>query len=139
VVLEARDIDAELIQGINYPKPERVARLKASMDAHGWEGRPLLVEELGEAVYVYASWTGSHRLQAARLLRVAVPCRIMSKTLADIAFAAAGYDKYGFQSWREAVTKCEGPSDKHRLQGLLKAGLAEAAQMLQEEIASEEW
>jgi len=38
-------IPPEMLSGVNYERPEKVERLAASMRAHGWQGRPLLVEE----------------------------------------------------------------------------------------------
>jgi hypothetical protein len=39
--------------------------IKASMQAHGWQGRPILVVDCGE---YYQALTGSHRLAAAASL-----------------------------------------------------------------------
>lgn len=137
--MEERDLDPVMIQGVNYADPEKVERLAESQRSKGWTGRRVLVEELDDrAVYPYAAWTGTHRLEASRTLGVSrVPCVVITVSEANQAFRRAGYDKHGFQSWRDAVTAREGRADTHRLRGLLKAGLAEAVRMLQEEMESE--
>ena len=44
--------------------PEKVEKLATSMGEKGWDGRPLLVEKLPNGDV--QSWTGTHRLAAAR-------------------------------------------------------------------------
>lgn len=49
----------------------------ASLQEHGWTGRPLLVEELPDGNY--RAWTGSHRIAAAKKLRLStVPCLLIN-------------------------------------------------------------
>ena len=84
-------------------------------------------------------WTGSHRIEAAKRAGLnKIPCRVITKEEADVAFQSAGYEQYGFSCWRQAVTAKHGMFDENRLVGLESAGLAEAAEMLREEIKLQE-
>jgi len=51
------------------------------------------------------------------------------------------YERYGYSSWRDAVTGAEGAYDEDRLRGLHKVGLVEAANALEAEISrqNDEW
>jgi hypothetical protein len=139
--MEERLIRPENVwSGVNYPRPEKVARIAEAMRAHGWQGRALLVEE-GLAGRLFA-WTGSHRVEAAKKAGlVAIPCRIISRAESQAALDRLP-DTYGFDSLLGALkTKANGggPSDPERLEGLRRLGLFEAAAALEEEIAAEEW
>jgi hypothetical protein len=57
---------------------------------------------------------------------------------ADAAFTPVYGDRYGYSCWREKLTGAEGAYDKHRLQGLVRAGLTDAAAMLREEMEAAE-
>lgn len=134
-----KDIDPRRIRKVNASFDEQhVVRLTASMKQLGWSGRPLLVVEVQQYGFVdFFAWSGSHRVEAAMRANLdTVPCRVISRADADKAFGGAGYDRYGFSCWRDAVTSAEGMYDNDRLRGLEKAGLAEAAQMLREEITA---
>jgi hypothetical protein len=48
----------------------------------------------------------------------------------------AGFDRYGFNSWRDVTTSRFGPNDKDRLRGLEGVGLDAAAAMLRAEMAA---
>jgi len=114
--------------------------LVTKMRAHGWVGRPLLVEEVRPFEHAqYFAWTGSHRIAAATQAGLSrVPCRVLLHGDAEASFRQAGYDQDGYSSWRDALTAHEGRNDRDRLRGLEKANLEEAARMLREELAAED-
>lgn len=96
---------------------EKLARITASMEANGWQGRPLLVIPSGEA---YAAMTGSHRWAAADALSIdAIPCVVVDAE----AFYGAGYDLNDM--W----------DDDARISILNEIGDEDAAQLMAEEIA----
>ena len=138
--MEERDLPPTHVSPVNAPVNHTlVESLVESMEKDGWTGRPLLVEEVCRyKLYTqYFAWTGSHRIEAAKRAGLSsVPCRVITHKEADSAFSGAGYDQYGFSSWRGAVSSAEGPLDEHRLRGLDRVGLQEAAQMLRDELAS---
>ena len=113
--------------------------LVLSMRRVGWEGRDLLVEQVLRFSFPeYYAWTGSHRIAAAREAGLeTVPCRMLSAAEADEAFVRAGYVKHPHHNWWSAITRAHGRYDRDRLQGLVAAGLTEAADMLRKEIAEE--
>lgn len=98
--------------------------------ADGWVGRPLLVENLGEG-YGYQSWTGSHRIAAARAAGIeTIPVVVVDTAkLADAGETqkpnchpgATGY--YGFLG-----------DDDMCLSALLRAGCDEEAALMAAEI-----
>jgi hypothetical protein len=99
----------------------------------------LLVEEglYGQTV----AWTGSHRIEAAKLARLReIPCRVITRAESQAALHRLP-DTEGYSSLREALTKRSnggGPLDRERLEGLRRlGGLDEAAAALEVEIASE--
>jgi hypothetical protein len=112
--LEERLIPPERVwTTVNYPRPDKVARIAASMRAHQWNGRALQ----------------------------AMPCRIIPRAESQAALDRLP-DTEGFWSLMDALKKPVnggGPSDQQRLQGLKALGLTDAAAALEEEIASEEW
>jgi len=130
------DISPHKLNEVNKPYLARTKTIVKSMRSHGWVGRRLLVEEVNNYGYrEYYAWTGSHRIEAAKRAGLnKIPCRVITKEEADVAFQSAGYDQNGFSCWRQAVTAEHGMLDKNRLVGLESAGLAEAAEMLREEI-----
>jgi len=138
--MEDRDIPPTQVRKVNAAvNHDLIESLVESMKKDGWTGRPLLVEEVCryERYTQYFAWTGSHRIEAAKRAGLSsVPCMVTTHKEADSAFSGAGYDQYGFSSWRGAVSSAEGPLDEHRLRGLERAGLQEAAQMLREELAA---
>jgi len=85
-----RSVDPKLIDPLHSIKPSRRAELRElmqSMAAHGWIGRPLLVEQKvvekdgDHGRYSYQAWTGTHRLAAARRLHLRrVPIIIISRS-----------------------------------------------------------
>lgn len=72
----------------------KLAALTASMAADGWQGRPLLVLDLGDDTYV--ALTGSHRNAAARAAGLeTVPCVVVpvgERLTADVNVYWGGYD-----------------------------------------------
>lgn len=146
--MEDREIDPSRISGVNELDEAKVRRLADSMRAHGWPSgeRRLLVEEAtlqpipgayDQPLRLHA-WTGSHRIAAAKLAGLTVPCRVITVREADAAFGGAGFDRYGFNSWRDCATATCGRSDRHRLVALEKTALKEAAAMLRDEIEAVE-
>lgn len=137
--MESREIPPGRLHGVNSPfNQDHLGKLVESMKREGWVGRRLLVEEVRDGdICRFFAWTGSHRIEAAKRAGLAaVPCQVMTHAECDQAFSAAGYEKYGFDSWRGAVTSAEGRLDKHRLRGLEKAALHQAAAMLREELGA---
>jgi hypothetical protein len=131
------DLSPAKIHGVNAPYAEsHVTRIAASMEKEGWQGRPLLVEEVRNYSWdEYYAWTGSHRIEAAKRAGLTeIPCRLIRADEAEAAFSEAGYNRYGFSCWRDAITSAHGALDKHRLSGLEHAGLKEGAEILREEI-----
>jgi len=128
--LRVADLAAESVRGINAPRVQRVQQIADSMRSSGWNGPPLLVEESEQGFF---AWTGSHRIEAARLAHLDVRCLVLSQADADRAFSAM-YDRNGYSCWRDAVTGIEGPYDQDRLQALQRVGLSEAALELEAEI-----
>jgi ParB-like chromosome segregation protein Spo0J len=97
--------------------------LTVSMEADGWQGRPLLVlagagEEGGQA------WTGSHRLAAAR----AAGLQEVPAVIVDLAVVEAAAAELGWTSL-EAV-----PDDEDRLAVLEAAGLQAGADLVRLEL-----
>jgi hypothetical protein len=127
-----RDLDPERLRGVNAVYNCKVRRIAASIMEFGWNDRRLLVEECEGC---YFAWTGTHRIVAALLIqRPTVPCTILTQAEADATFGPVYGDRYGYDSWRGKITGAEGSSDAARLRGLVRAGLADAAAMLQQEI-----
>jgi ParB-like chromosome segregation protein Spo0J len=127
------------LHGVNYPDPEKVQRIAADMKAHGWNRRPLLVEEGPYEETV--AWMGSHRIEAAKLAGLRqIPCRVITRAASQAALNKLP-DTEGYSRLREALTKRSnggGPLDRERLEGLRRlGGLDEAAAALEVEIASE--
>lgn len=140
-LMEERDISPQQLRAVNAPfDREHLQSLVESMRNRGWIGRPLLIEEVYRYGFPqYIAWTGSHRIEAAKRVGLAyIPCLVITHQEADSAFSGAEYDQNGFSSWRDAVTSAEGPLDTHRLRGLERAGLAQAAHMLMQEIAAQD-
>lgn len=135
-----RALDPTALRPINEPTDlGHLERIIESMRASGWVGRKLLVEEVCRLGFSqHFAWTGSHRIVAAIAAGLtAIPCRIIPAAEADASFTRAGYECYGFESWRGAVTSAEGrPGTDARRDGLLRAGLFDAAEMLQEELSA---
>ncbi len=139
--MEDRNLDPNRLESVNAPYPKHLETLVEMMRRDGWNGRPLLVEEVKDyqGITDYPAWTGSHRIEAARRAGLTtIPCCVITKEEADSAFSAAGYDRCEYSSWRDAVTGAEGPTDRDRLRGLERAGLGEPARMLKEEIQAQE-
>ena len=65
-------------------RPAHLRALAARMRAHGWVGRPLLVEH--SPAHGYQAWTGSHRIAAAQLVGLDVPIVVVPSR----AFARTG-------------------------------------------------
>jgi len=69
-----RSVDPKIISPLHKIKPSRRTELRELMQsmATGWQGRPLLVEPalVAGGRYSYQAWTGTHRLAAARRLRI---------------------------------------------------------------------
>ena len=87
----------------------KLAMLVASMDADGWTGRPLLVQDTGEGWY--QAWTGSHRIAAAREAGIdSIPCVVIDNPTLD---------PHG--------------SDSTRARELSRAGLDAAADLMSQE------
>ena len=130
------DIDPESIETVNVISQECMHKLGESMQKNGWLGRRLLVEEV---VLVtgpeYYAWTGSHRIEAARLAGLkTVPCCVIEADEADRAFTAAGYapNRGGYQSWQDCVV--DSRLDLSRLEAVKKAGLDRAVELMEQEI-----
>jgi len=71
-------IDTDLIKPLHGPRHDRILSvLLESMLEDGWNGRPLLVIERADD---YQAWTGSHRLEAARMAGIEeIPCYILQE------------------------------------------------------------
>jgi hypothetical protein len=119
-----------------------VTELAADMRLNGWRGRPLLVEEEDQTLSItqYFAWTGTHRIAAAEEAGLkTVPCKVITTAVARAAFLGAGYPSYRehhWSCWRDAISSWEGKYDRDRLRGLRRAGLDEAAAMIEEEISA---
>jgi hypothetical protein len=132
LTLIERDLQPYWLRGVNAVDNCKVRRLANSMMQHGWTGRRLLVEQSEGGHF---AWTGTHRIVAARLAALpAIPCTILTQEEADAAFKPVYGDRHGYSCWRQKLTGAEGALDKHRLQGLTRAGLTEAAAMLRQEM-----
>lgn len=120
---------------INSTKPEYLSPITESMKTKGWVGRRILVEEVDFWGHPqFYPWTGSHRLQAAVVAGLAeIPCLIIEAAEAEAGFGDS-YDKHGYGSYREAIAGHLGPGDAHKLLALQRAGLIDAANLMQEEI-----
>jgi hypothetical protein len=95
---------------------EKLAALIAGMEADGWQGRPLLLLEVGDA---YQAITGSHRIAAAKAIGLEeVPAIIINSE----AFYGAGYEPTDM--WDDDV----------RLSILKEIGDTAAAELMQAEI-----
>ena len=132
--MELRVLDAAIIGPVHAPAEDKVKRLAQDMKANGWKGPRLLVEETEQG---YFAWTGSHRIAAARNVKVRCECVVITRKEADNAFGPH-YSRQGHNCWREAVNDAEkgdgGGYDEDRLRGLQKAELVEAADALAAEI-----
>jgi ParB-like chromosome segregation protein Spo0J len=136
--MEDRILAPDWLHGVNYPKPEKVQRIAAKMKAHGWNDRPLLIEEGLHGQLV--AWTGSHRIEAAKLAGIRdIPCQVITHAESQAALERLP-DTVGLSSLRDALTKRSnggGPRDHERLEGLRRlGGLDVAAAALELEIAS---
>ena len=65
------------LHGIASSRAQHLRELIARMRKHGWQGRPLIVEEVSP--YRYQAWTGTHRLAAARRIGMRVPVVLIDK------------------------------------------------------------
>jgi hypothetical protein len=143
------ELSPDDIEPVHVVRDERyVERLILDMKQNGWRGRSLLVEETvhpylrlpfgsRSPLPAYFAWTGSHRLVAAVSASLAtVPCVTLTAEEAHEAFTRASYPVYWrlHACWRDAITAVEGPTDRDRLRALKRAGLMEAAELLQLEI-----
>lgn len=130
--MELTSIRADLIEAPHGVEDEaKLARLAASIQNHGWTGRPLLVLPVGGH---FQALTGSHRLAAVRSLEevpeallgdqddVELPCAVVDEEL----WYGAGYDERS------------GSDDEERLAILLEVGDTEAAALMQAEIDANE-
>lgn len=73
---------------------QKLDALILDMELHGWQGRPIIVADMGDYVQAF---TGSHRLTAARVTGVApelvwLPTTLSEDDWADIHFANDDYD-----------------------------------------------
>jgi len=109
---------------------KKLDELVRNIKAHGWVGRPLIVEEFGEG---YQAWTGSHRLIAAKQAGLEkVPVIVI-----DYAKVVKALEKWGYTP--EELKHGIGDSiiddtDRHEL--LVEAGDVEAAQLMYQEVLS---
>jgi hypothetical protein len=140
VRLELLEVEPRRLHPVHSPvNMGFLASAGAEMRERGWRGQDLLVEE---SIFFgmrpeYFAWTGSDRLSAAKAAGLrTVPCRVLTSAAADRAFRAAGYRKWAFECWRDAVAWREGPGAKDYLRGLERAGLREAAEMVRAELAA---
>lgn len=138
------DLNPHDIETVNVIFDRRgYERLAESMKRDGWEGRPVLVEELirqhGPQEPEYYAWTASHRIEAARRAGLAtVPCLVIEMPEGDGAFVRAGYSPHRdhFTTWRECVShsRPDLPHDDACKEGLRQAGLHAAADLMEQEI-----
>lgn len=106
---------------------EKLAAIRESMAAGGWQGRPLLVLDLQDGQYV--ALTGSHRTAASLGTLDTVPCVVVALTerlTADINLHWGGYDVC-----LDGVRLHE---DEARLAALQELGLSEAAALMAAEV-----
>ncbi|WAM23791.1 ParB N-terminal domain-containing protein [Myxococcus sp. NMCA1] len=107
----------------------KLAAIRESMRASGWQGRPLLVLDLQDGQYV--ALTGSHRTAAARGTLDTVPCVVVAlseRLTADNNLHWGGYDVC-----LDGVRLHE---DEARLAAMQELGLDEAADLLAAEVES---
>jgi len=97
----------------------KLAALVASMQAEGWQGRPLLVLEIAEG---FLALTGSHRYAAAR-----------KAGLEEIPCVLASIDHATFEAEYGPII---GMDDEDLLSALREAGDEAAATLMAEEIAA---
>ena len=108
------------------PDPDRVAGMAADMKAHGWRGRPLLVERLDDGGTAFQAWTGSHRLAAALLALGMVPIhevdldRFVPHLAGELADGETVFSRTS--------------SDEQRLGALVEVEDLEAAQLMRAEL-----
>ena len=120
-----------------------LARLVENMKRDGWERRRLLVEDITLGPDRYQGWTGSHRIEAARRAELPqVPCLVLTveerkkAELEAIAGNVLGLAGYG--SFLKLVSHgLQRNDNKGRLKALVRAGLEEAAELMQEELDSD--
>lgn len=111
---------------------EKLAVLRESMRANGWQGRPLLVLDLQNGRY--AALTGSHRLPAAQAADVeeipAVVIQASDRLTVEENWREGGFDLF-----------CDGDrlhEDEARLAALEALGLDEAAALMAAEVEANE-
>jgi hypothetical protein len=80
---------------------ELLAELVASMSAHGWRGRPLIVYKDDENHY--QALTGSHRLVAAAKTGTRVPIRVLTKKELAVLTESPWWNRYGIINALDAV------------------------------------
>jgi hypothetical protein len=141
--VELRYLDPGRLRPVNRAfNEEHKQRLAADMKEHGWRGRGILVEESKRFPHPeFYAWTGSHRIEAAKLAGLAtVPCHVITAEEAMAAFGKnPNYDFHGHGHWRGAIIeggRRDLQQEWRRLAALEDAGLEEAAQMLRDEIAA---
>ena len=139
MALDIVHLSPDRIRQVNYARDDRlVARLVESMMKEGWTQRPLLVEEARDASHTeYFAWTGSHRIEAAKQAKLpSIPCWVLRQHEADLAFESAGYDLDSYSCWRDALGRGTRRQEWNRLEALKNAGLGDAADVLEQELAA---
>ena len=96
----------------------KVERLVASMEANGWVGNPILVDD--EDSNEPFAFTGTHRIEAARIAGIDVPTYSLESAGVDIG------------------TLVDRVDDEDRLAVILESGDEEAIRIMREEIAKNE-
>lgn len=94
----------------------KLADLKASLRADGWQGRPILVIETADGL---RGLTGSHRVEAAQQIGMEIPVLMISADEAEAADLDADY-----------LCATDDDDRKYRLR---RSGLTEAADLMDAE------
>ena len=139
-LLKQEELEPEWLYTLNPLDAAKVARLVARMRKHGWQRRPLLVEEgFFESRH---AWTGTHRVEAAiKAGLVTVPCLVLPFAAAQEIVANLP-DRAGAQS---TLLNClnkrsngGGPDDAGRLSALVRLGLDEMAEEVRREMKAKD-
>jgi hypothetical protein len=140
VPLDILQLSPNRVRPVNRARDEALlAHLVESMTKDGWTQRPLLVEEtsLGLSSPQYFAWTGSHRIEAAKRVKLpSIPCCVLQQAEANAAFEKAGYDLDSYSCWRDALGGGGRRQEWHRLEALKNAGLRDAAALLEQELTA---